>query len=108
MSESANAGPLPITLTNRNPGGGRIDLAEVRSRHDIPTGYCFYTIESAGAKWTVSIPLADLNRHGEDIQARRDHLTNALEIAMRGEPDKPPDSPKIPETSSIPGERGAS
>ena len=65
-----------------------LDTEVITTRHDNVTNDCFYTIQRAGNRWTVKIPLADLGRHGENKGARRDHVINAFEIKMRGEPHK--------------------
>jgi hypothetical protein len=70
-----------------------LDREVVTTRHDTLTNDCFYTIQRAGNRWTAKVPLAELEQHGENKGARRDHVISAIEIAMRGEPDKAPDPP---------------
>ena len=59
----------------------------VRTSFNPKTRTCYYPIRRNGQHWTVSIPLADLDKHSSKRQRRRDHLANALTIAMRGIPD---------------------
>ncbi len=59
----------------------------VASRHDPVARVFHYTIERGGRRWTVAIPEDDLNRHKANKQARRNHLGNALNVAMMGKAD---------------------
>jgi len=57
-------------------------------RHLLPsTDSCAYTIERNGKRWTVQVPLAQLDACGANKQARRDYLGNVLLAAMDGPPD---------------------
>jgi hypothetical protein len=59
----------------------------VRTSFDPKTRKCYYTIRRNGQHWTVAIPLDDLDKHKANKQKRRNHLANALTVAMRGAPD---------------------
>lgn len=61
----------------------------VASRRDAKSRMNYYTIERAGRRWTVGIADADLNQYKgpSHLQARQNHLANALEAAMRGKAD---------------------
>jgi hypothetical protein len=61
----------------------------VASNYDPGTRTCSYTIARDGKRWTVKIPLADLDSYKANKQARRNHVSNLLEQAMRGPPDPP-------------------
>lgn len=63
------------------------DTEIVASRFDRATQTCFYTLERQGKRWTVGIPLKELEQHGPNKQRRRDHLANRLQQAMRGPHD---------------------
>jgi hypothetical protein len=62
-------------------------------REIVSTGYdttkraCIYTVARDDRRWTVSIPLDDLNQHGVNSAARRKHLGNILDQAMNGPAD---------------------
>lgn len=57
------------------------------SGFDPVTKLCTYTIERLGRQWTVTIPLADLEKHKANKGARRLHLAKMLENAMAGPDD---------------------
>lgn len=65
-----------------------LDTEVVSSRFDTVTQTCFYTIERDGQRWTASIPMADLNKHGANKIAKRNYLATVLNNAMQGEPDE--------------------
>ena len=67
-----------------------LDSEVVATAFDPATRTCSYTIERDGKRWTVPIPLHQLEQHGNTVsgqQSRRTHLANLLEAAMRGKPD---------------------
>ena len=51
---------------------------------------CAYTIGRDGKRWTVRVPLAQLEAHGANEDARRAHLANVLTAVMQGAPDNSP------------------
>jgi len=59
----------------------------VASRYDAKARVNYFTIERGGRRWTVGVPDGDIAKHGGNKQARRAHLSNALEAAMRGKAD---------------------
>lgn len=61
----------------------------VSSGFDKVSRTCFYTIEKNGERWTVHFPFDELNKK-TNKQLRRTHIANALQIAMRGNPDPRP------------------
>lgn len=61
----------------------------VGTRFDKKTRTGYYTIERDGRRWTVAVPVADLDKHKRNKQLRRNHLANALSRAMLGPPDPP-------------------
>jgi hypothetical protein len=60
----------------------------IASRYDPVARDCFYTVRRGALQWTVKIPLAELNKHAGHKIKRRTHVATAIEIAMRGVPDK--------------------
>lgn len=61
----------------------------VANRFDEKERACYYTIERDGKRWTVKVPVADLDQHkGPNHKAlRRNYLATALQNAMNGPPD---------------------
>ena len=61
----------------------------VATRFDPLGQACYYTIERDGKRWTVKIPLSDLDKHnGPNHKAlRRNYIATALQNAMRAAPD---------------------
>jgi len=66
-----------------------LDSEVVASRFAPLEQACYYTIQRNGERWTVRVPLADLNKHKgpNHRQLRRVHVGTALQAAMRGQPD---------------------
>jgi hypothetical protein len=64
-----------------------LDTEIVATAYDPSTDSCAYTIERNGKRWTVQVPLAQLDACGANKQARRDYLGNVLLAAMDGPPD---------------------
>jgi hypothetical protein len=64
-----------------------LDTEIVATSYDPSTDSCAYTIERNGKRWTVQVPLAQLDACGANKQARRDYLGNVLLAAMDGPPD---------------------
>jgi hypothetical protein len=67
----------------------------VASRYDPLTGLCHYTVEHPGqtGRRTVSIPLADLDKHPAGVDGifpRRTHLLRCIAERMKGDPDPEP------------------
>ena len=63
------------------------DTEIVATRHDPITRTHHYTVERGGRRWTVNLHDDDLNRHGGNKAARRNHLGNLLHQAMMGKAD---------------------
>ena len=59
----------------------------VASRYDAKARTNHYTIARGNRRWTVAVHDDALKAHGGNKQARRKHLENALEVAMRGKAD---------------------
>ena len=68
-----------------------LDTEIVATAYDPATDTCAYTIARNGQRWTVQVPMAQLESHGANKQARRAHLANVLTAAMQGLPDAAPD-----------------
>jgi hypothetical protein len=66
-----------------------LDTEIVATAFDPATNTCAYTIARGGRRWTVQVPLAQLDAHGASKDARRAHLANVLDAAMQGAPDDP-------------------
>lgn len=64
-----------------------LDTEIVATAFDPATNTCAYTIARGGRRWTVQVPLAQLDAHGASKDARRAHLANVLDAAMQGAPD---------------------
>lgn len=64
-----------------------LDTEIVATAFDPATDTCAYTVARDGKRWTVRVPLAQLEAHGANKDARRAHLANVLTAAMHGAPD---------------------
>ncbi len=64
-----------------------LDSEIVATAYDPATDTCAYTLARNGQRWTVQVPLAQLEAHGANRDARRAHLANVLLAAMQGLPD---------------------
>ena len=64
-----------------------LETEVVSTRYDKRTQTGYYTIERDGKRWTIAVPVADLDKHKKNKQLRRNHLANALVRAMSGPPD---------------------
>jgi len=64
-----------------------LDTEIVATAYDPATDTCAYTIARNGQRWTVEVPLVQLEGHGANKDARRAHLANLLTAAMQGLPD---------------------
>jgi hypothetical protein len=64
-----------------------LDTEIVETRHDPVSRMNSYVLERGGRRWTVHIHLNDLDRHGANKLARRNHLGNLLQQAMLGKAD---------------------
>ncbi len=64
-----------------------LDTEIVATAYDSTNDTCAYTIARNGKRWTVQVPLAQLDTYGANKQARRDCLGNLLLAAMDGPPD---------------------
>jgi hypothetical protein len=64
-----------------------LDTEIVATAYDSSSDTCAYTIARNGKRWTVQVPLAQLDAYGANKQARRDCLGNLLLAAMDGPPD---------------------
>jgi hypothetical protein len=65
-----------------------LDTEIVATAFDPASGTCAYTIARDGRRWTVRVPLAQLDGHGVSKEARRAHLANLLTAAMQGPSDR--------------------
>lgn len=58
-----------------------------------------YTIARAGKRYTAVVPMADLEKYKGAAPAvkaaRRAHIAAALQTALLGEPDAPPQKPEV-------------
>ena len=64
-----------------------LDTEIVAAAFDPATDICAYTIARDGKRWTVRVPLAQLQAHGANKDARSAHLANVLTAALQGAPD---------------------
>ena len=64
-----------------------LDTEIVATAYEPSTDSCAYRIERNGKRWTVQVPLAQLDACGANKQARRDYLGNVLLAAMDAPPD---------------------
>jgi hypothetical protein len=77
-----------LTANKQNVGRiSNVDTEIVATAYDPSTDSCAYTIERNGKRWTVQVPLVQLDACGANKQARRDYLGNVLLAAMDGPPD---------------------
>jgi hypothetical protein len=77
-----------------------LDSEVVATSFDPVTQTCSYTIQRGDDRWTVSVPLADLNKLGANKAAKHALIANKLNAAMLGAPDAPPAAPaKEPDTT---------
>lgn len=59
----------------------------VSSGFDEVSKTCSYTFEHEGKRWTVRVPLHELEKHGANAQRRRGHVTQLVTTAMQGPHD---------------------
>lgn len=67
-----------------------LDGEIVATAFDPIAGTCSYTLERGGKRWTVSVPLQQLDAHGPvslTKQIRRNHVGGLLTQAMAGPAD---------------------
>ncbi len=64
-----------------------LDSEIVATAYDPATDTCAYTLARNGQRWTVQVPLAQLEAHGANRDARRAHLANVLLAATQSPPD---------------------
>ena len=64
-----------------------LDTEIASTQYDPVTRMNIYTLERSGRRWTVRVHSDDLNRHGPNKLARRNHLANVLSGAMNGPAD---------------------
>ena len=65
-----------------------LDTEIVATAFDPATGTCAYTVERDGRRWTVRVPLSQLDGQGASKDARRAHLANLLTAAMQCPADR--------------------
>jgi hypothetical protein len=72
----------------------------VGSSYNPSTRVCTYTIERDGSRWTVGVPLQNLNAYktANHKALRRQHVARVLHTAMQGAPNgnTPPETPIEP------------
>jgi hypothetical protein len=73
----------------------------VESRYDSLTGLCHYVVLHEGERYTVSVPLAELDKHppagrptDPGSRLRRAHLARLITERLKGEPDPAPAATK--------------
>jgi hypothetical protein len=64
-----------------------LDTEIVATRHEPKLRMTYYTIERGGRRWTIGVFADELDRHGGNRQARRNHVGNLLHQAMQGKAD---------------------
>jgi hypothetical protein len=78
-----------------------LETEVISTGFDVDTASGVYTIQRGTKRWTIKVPLAVLEVHKGNAQARRTHLANALEAAIsQQDPDpeavaaRPPENPQ--------------
>lgn len=78
-----------------------LETEVISTGFDVDSNSGVYTIQRGTKRWTVKVPLAALEVHKGNMQARRTHLANALEAAIsQQDPDpeamaaRPPENPQ--------------
>jgi hypothetical protein len=64
-----------------------LDTEIVATSFDKVRRVASYTIQRGDQRWTVSLPEADLNKHGANKKLRQTMVATALNNAMQGKPD---------------------
>jgi hypothetical protein len=94
---SATAGAFSFPGFLQIPMSLNLDTEIVATAYDPATETCTYTIARNGQRWTVRVPMAQLEGHGANKEARRAHLANLLTAAMQGLPDDASDPGQGPQ-----------